>query len=82
MRKDYDLYCIRCEELLPLGSPNDKQYCNGCWKIHKKEYNKELYHKTTYKRNLRKFYDFQRIPLIQSPYFTERRILKVKIKQR
>ena len=77
--KDFDLYCTRCNCTLPVGSPPDKEYCSKCWKIHRKNYNRQKYLATSIRKKTKQFYDFQKISLIQSPYFVDRRKIELTI---
>ena len=77
--KDFDLYCIRCNVSLPLGSNPKREYCNDCFKIHRKEYNKIKHKKMYESKKLKEFVTNQKIALIQSPYFVERRKIELTI---
>ena len=63
--------CVRCKkELTGFIQPN-KTYCDGCMFIRRKELHAINSKKRIYKNKLKKFYSYQRIPLIQSPYLIE-----------
>ena len=73
--KSFDLYCIKCNVTLPLGCNPKREYCNECFKIHRKEYNK-IKHKQMYEsKKLKDFMENQKITLIQSPYFVDQKTL-------
>lgn len=76
---DFDRYCVMCDGTLPVGSHPEKEYCDKCWIIHRKKYNQTKYYEKVYRTKLKKFYSFQRIPLILSPYFSDKRIERVMI---
>lgn len=72
--KDFDLYCVKCNRTLSINADPQKQYCDKCWRIHKREYNNNLYRKQAYSKKLKEFYSFLRIPLITSPYMNGKRL--------
>lgn len=63
--------CVCCGKPFSVNDPDYKQYCKCCIKIHRRETSKIRSYKKRYKKKLRNFYDFQKIPLIQSPYFID-----------
>ena len=72
-RKEFDLYCIKCNRLIPVGIRRiNREMCKGCAK---KESNKKFYGN----KKVVRFYQFQKIALIQSPYFVERRKIELTI---
>lgn len=75
----YDMFCLDCNESLPINSRSDKLYCEICAK---KRYNKQHndYLKNRYKtEKLDKFYKNIRINLIQSPYLIDRRKIELTV---
>ena len=75
--KSFDQYCIKCNYTLPIGADVNRQYCDKCWKVHRRNYNRSKYQQKKYQETLKKFYSYQRIPLIQSPYLSGKRMIKV-----
>ena len=70
-KRDFDLFCMDCNESLPINAKKDKRYCNDClrkrclkshckWALDKRN-----------KEKLDKFYKNIRINLIESPYLIE-----------
>lgn len=74
-RKEFDLFCLKCNVSLPIGSHATREYCDDCWKEWRRTYNKKHYRVTAAGKKLAKFYDNQRIVLIQSPYFADMKTL-------
>ena len=74
-KREYDLFCTKCFESLPIGSHADKLYCEKCLKIHTKLRIKRHGQNRMIKRKLNKFYKNIQFNLIQSPYFVEQTTL-------
>lgn len=71
--KDFDMFCIDCNSSLPISANRYMQRCNKCTRIYRRKYNQKLYYKQSKNKKLAKFYSFQRVALIQSPYMTDKK---------
>lgn len=72
-KKEFDMFCLDCNESLPINSKGDKMFCIKCRKIHQKRDQRNWYIRKTNKLTL--FYKNIQYNLIQSPYFTDRKTL-------
>jgi len=66
-----DHFCVKCFRRFGASISSHKLYCDDCYKIRLVGKRRAMYNRRVYRKTLRKFYDFQKIPLILSPYFIE-----------
>src|SRR3990167_3288820 len=76
-RIECDLFCTKCFEPLPIGSHNDRRYCDGC--LIKRKRNMKMKNYNIKKLDL--FYKNLRINLMNNPYLVERRKMELLIGQ-
>ena len=67
-RKEVDLFCMDCNETLPIGCKGDKKYCNKCLRDRIKFIHNNHALSKRKKVKLDNFYKNIRINLIQTPY--------------
>ena len=70
-RKEFDLFCLKCNVSLPIGSHSTREYCDDCWKEWRKTYNQKHYKLIAANKKIKRFYENQKIVLIQSPYLVD-----------
>ena len=74
-KSDYDLFCLQCNDTLP-SIKGGKTYCNKCAAARNRLKRCQSLKNQKIRIKLDNFYKNLRINLIQSPYFTERRIVE------
>lgn len=74
-RKEYDLFCLDCNDSLPVGCKGDKKYCKECLRDRIRFIHNNHALSKRKKEKLNKFYKNIRINLIQSPYLVEKTLL-------
>jgi len=65
--KDFDNFCLNCSATLSVFTVS--KFCKKCILKNRTASNTRNYQKRTNKKILHKFYDFQKISLLSSPYF-------------
>ena len=67
-KREFDLFCLDCNETLPINAKGDKKYCNKCLRKRVVKSHVRWAMSRRKKDKLDKFYKNLRINFIESPY--------------
>jgi hypothetical protein len=72
-RREYDLFCLDCNDTLPVNSKGDKKYCEKCLRKRINKIHTQWAISRRKKEKLDIFFKNLRINFIQNPYLIERK---------
>ena len=79
-KKEFDLFCLDCNESLPINAKADKKYCTDCLRKRVIKSHCRWAWSRRRKAKLEKFYKNLRINFIQSPYLKTLKETEIVIK--